>query len=68
VEERVRGEASGGSSEIGQWGRFGRKKRGGWNSVGKLRDGHTKRGFFLDIRVRYLVRLLTLSAANMKTI
>ena len=45
-----------------------KEKKGGWNSVGKLRDGQTKRGFFLDIRVRYLVRLLTLSAANMKTI
>ena len=67
MEERVRGEASGGSSEIGQWGRFGRKKKGvelSW----EIRGRTTRRGFFLDIRVRYLVRLLTLSAANMKTI
>jgi hypothetical protein len=45
VEERVRGEASGGSSEIGQWGRFGRKKRGGGTQLGNLGTDKRRGGF-----------------------
>jgi hypothetical protein len=41
VEERVRGEAIGGSREIGQWGRFGRKKKGvelSWEIRGRTNE------------------------------
>ena len=46
---------TGGSREIGQWGGL-EGKTGGWNSVGKLGEGQTRRVVFLDIKGRYLVR------------